>query len=143
VNISGTPGEADGVAPPGDAPRVVVVDDTAEVLELMVSVLADEGYAVVGCQDATRATATILQETPALVILDLRMAGVGDWQVLEELRAEPRTAAVPIIICSGAVEELRAAQAALKGRGCEILTKPFDIEVLIQRVERLIGPPGG
>ena len=88
--------------PTADAPKVVVVDDTAEVLELIVSVLADEGYAVVGCRDATRATATVLQETPALVILDLRMAGVDDWQVLAELRAEPRTAAVPIIICSGA-----------------------------------------
>jgi hypothetical protein len=49
------------------------------------------------------------------------MAGVGDWQVLDELRAKPKTADVPIITCSGAVEELRAAQDGLKNRGCEIL----------------------
>jgi CheY-like chemotaxis protein len=125
-----------------DVRKVVVVDDTPELLELIASVLTDEGYEVVACQDAVRAAATVVHEAPALVILDLRMAGVGDWQVLDELRADPRTVETPVIICSGAVDELRAAEPTLKARRCEILTKPFDIEVLVQRAKRLIGSHG-
>jgi CheY-like chemotaxis protein len=123
------------------ASKVVVVDDTAEVLELIVAVLMDEGYQVVPCKNGTTASAVVAREAPHLVILDLRMAGVGDWQVLEELRADPRTEQTPILLCPGAVDELRAAEDDLKARGCEILAKPFDIDMLVERVERMIGSP--
>ena len=113
-------------------PKIVVVEDTPEVLDVIATVLTDEGYEVVQCSDGTRAAETVIREAPALVILDLRMTGVDEWQVLDELRADPRTLYTPVIICSGAVDELRAAEAELNQRGCEVLAKPFDIGELVE-----------
>lgn len=121
---------------------VVVVDDTYEILELIEAVLLDEGYRVVLCQEPTRARERIVAEAPALVILDLRMAGVGEWEIVEQLRGDPRTAALPILMCSGAASELQAAEPRLRELGCEILVKPFDIDVLIEKAARLTGSAG-
>lgn len=119
--------------------KIVVVDDTTEVLELIEAVLVEEGYTVVLCRQPTQAVAVIAAESPRLVILDLRMAGVGEWEIVDALKADPALAPIPIIVCSGAVAELREAEARLRAQGCDVLPKPFDIDVLVQKVSRLIG----
>ena len=128
-------GHVDAANPAG---TIVVVDDTPELLDLIDSILTDEGYRVVPCRDATRAHETIGRERPDLVMLDLRMAGVAEWEVLEALKADRATADIPVIVCSGAVDELQAAEPRLRSLGCDILVKPFDIDDLLARVERAV-----
>ena len=117
---------------------VVVVEDTPELLDLIASILSDEGYRVVPCQQAALAHALIARERPDLVVLDLRMAGVAEWEILDALKADGATADIPVIVCSGAADELRAAEPRLRALGCDILLKPFDIDDLIARVERAV-----
>ena len=119
---------------------VVVVEDTPELLDLIASILSDEGYRVIPCQQAALAHALIARERPDLVMLDLRMAGVEEWEVLDALKGDEATAAIPVIVCSGAVDELQAAEPRLRALGCDILLKPFDIDDLIARVERAVQP---
>ena len=128
-------GQVDAATPVG---TVVVVDDTPELLDLIDSLLTDEGYRVVPCRDATRALETIARERPDLVMLDLRMSGVDEWEVLDALKADRATADIPVIVCSGAVDELQGAEERLRALGCDILIKPFDIDDLIARVERAV-----
>lgn len=123
------------------AGTIVVVDDTPELLDLLESLLTDEGYRVITCQQATRAHALIARERPDLVMLDLRMTGVAEWEVLDALKADDATADIPVIVCSGAVDELQAAAPRLRALGCDVLVKPFDINDLIQRVARAIRRP--
>ena len=123
------------------AGRIVVVDDTPELLDLLESLLTDEGYHVIPCQQGAQAHALIAREAPDLVMLDLRMAGVAEWEVLDALKADRSTADIPVIVCSGAVDELQAAESRLRALGCDILTKPFDIDDLYERVERAVGRP--
>jgi CheY-like chemotaxis protein len=125
-----------------NAEKIVVIDDTAEVLELVGILLTDEGYIVIPCQDARAALELVAEEQPALAIADLRMAGVERWELIDSLQADPRTAHVPVIVCSGAVTELRAAESRLRLRGGGILIKPFDIQELVALVHRLIVPRG-
>ena len=120
------------------AGTVVVVDDAPELLDLIASLLTDEGYRVFPCQEATRAHALVARERPDLVMLDLRMAGVAEWEVLDALKADPATAGIPVIVCSGAVEELQAAEPRLRSLGCDVLIKPFDIDDPIARVEQAV-----
>ena len=123
----------------GDGKKIVVVEDTPEILDLIATLLTDEGYQVIACSEAPLAVDTVAAERPALVIADLRMAGVERWELVEALQADPRTARTPIIVCSGAVAELQAAEARLQAAGSDVLTKPFDIDVLFQKVRHLTG----
>ena len=120
------------------AGRIVVVDDTPELLELIEALLTDEGYAVTLCQEGARARDVVAREQPDLVMLDLRMAGVSEWEVLDALKANDATAAIPVIVCSGAVDELQVAEPRLRAMGCDVLVKPFDIDDLLGLVERAV-----
>ena len=120
------------------AGTVVIVDDTPELLDLFAALLSDEGYRVVPCQDGTKAHALVAHERPDLVMLDLRMAGVSEWEVLDALKGDAATADIPVIVCSGAVDELQAAEPRLRALGCDILVKPFDIDDMLARVERAV-----
>ena len=118
--------------------KLVVIDDTPEILDLLTMVLSDEGYQVVCCQDARRALDTVVAERPALVILDLTMDGMKAWDLLDALLADPRTERTPFIVCSGAVQELMAAEARLQALGGDVLIKPFDLDLLLGKVRELI-----
>lgn len=118
--------------------KIVIIDDTADVLELVDILLTDEGYVVLACQDAGDALEMVAREQPALTIADLRMAGVQQWDLIDSLQNDPRTKRAPVIVCSGAVTDIRAAEARICERGGAILVKPFDITELIGLVQRLI-----
>jgi CheY-like chemotaxis protein len=118
---------------------VVVIDDAAEILALMEDLLTAEGFRVVPCQSAADAVDTVAAVRPALVIVDLRMAGVREWDLVDALIDDPRTGRTPIIVCSGAAAELRAAEERLGEQGVDVLEKPFDVDVLVSMVRTRIG----
>jgi DNA-binding response OmpR family regulator len=117
---------------------IVVVDDTPEILDLLSVVLADEGFEVICCDAANRAVDVIADASPALVIVDLTMDGVHSWALVDAFAANPRTRRTPFIVCSGAVQELRAAEDRIRELGGAVLAKPFDLDRLMQLVRGLI-----
>ena len=121
-----------------DQPKIVVVDDTPEILDLLSVVLADEGFDVTCCDDAHRAIDLVADAGPALVILDLNMAGVSTWGLVDALASNPRTSRTPFIVCSGAVQELRTAEDRIRELGGAVLAKPFDLDDLIRMVRDLM-----
>jgi CheY-like chemotaxis protein len=121
-----------------DLAKIVVIDDTPEVLDLLDILLSDEGFHVVRCQEAASAVDTVVATGPALVIADLKMAGVDRWELVDALMTDERTAHLPLIVCSGAVTELRTAEPRIQAHGGDVLIKPFDIQVLVGMVKRLI-----
>src|SRR3954454_20418217 len=110
--------------PAGDGETVVVIDDTTEILDLLAMFLSEEGFRAVACADAGVALDVVAAEQPALVIVDLRMAGVLGWGLIDALVADPRTGETPFLVCSGAVGELHAALNQIRQRRGEILEKP-------------------
>src|SRR4051794_19719623 len=99
--------------PPGAGETVVVIDDTTEILDLLSMFLSEEGFRAVACADPSVALDVVAAERPALVIVDLRMAGVESWGLIDALVADPRTGQTPFLVCSGAVVELHAAFARI------------------------------
>jgi len=126
-------------SPTGHGETIVVVDDTIEIRELLAEVLSLEGFRVVPCPDPLDALDTVVAERPALVIVDLTMAGVDGLAVVDQLAADPRTRATPFLICSGAVSEIHAVEAQIRSLGGDVLAKPFDLELLIRKVGTLTG----
>ena len=119
--------------------HILIVDDSVEYLNFMQLLLSGEGF-----QAEIAATTTVMQDQlrrsrPDLVISDVRMPGNGPFAVLDLLAADERTRHIPVLLCTGAVQEVDQVADRLKRDGIEVLFKPFDIEVLLECVSRLCG----
>lgn len=123
---------------------VAVVNDDPAFLDLMRELLEMEGYGSLIIQEARGAFDRLKEERPDLVVLDIRMGGDNEgWQIAECLTLDPETRPIPIILCSAAVDDLRRRDAWLQRHGVGALTKPFDLEDLLQAVRDALGgkPP--
>jgi signal transduction histidine kinase/ActR/RegA family two-component response regulator len=83
-----------------DDPAVVVIDDDRSSLDLMRAYLNGHGVRVVGTRDGAEGLATIRRLQPVAVLLDIRLPGIDGWQVLEQLRTDPQTRELPVVITS-------------------------------------------
>jgi AraC-like DNA-binding protein len=91
--------------PPGARGPVLIVDDDPQALALYGSLATSAlpGYPVHTVESGEAALALIAQETPSLVILDLFMPGIDGFMVLEQMRLQPRTRRVPVVVITGKV----------------------------------------
>lgn len=119
------------------AKTVQVVDDDRDFLDLLEAVLAPEGYRVVSCADPAQAYAEARRVHPDVLVVDLLMPVCSGWQIIEQVRADPTLAGLPIIVCTAALPELSQHAAALRQWNCHILLKPFELDELLSLVKRL------
>lgn len=117
--------------------QIAVVNDDTAYLELMHDLLeVEEGYTVSICKEAGGAYEFVKQSQPDLVILDIRVGHEENgWTILELLTLDPATRPIPVIVCSAAVNSLHEHDALLQQYDCEVLAKPFDLDVLLAKVK--------
>ncbi len=115
---------------------VLVVDDDADVREMVVLMLEDAGYRVVAAEDGHEALKRVAQEMPALILLDMRMPRMNGWEFVRAFR-DRHDHHAPIIVLTAAED---ARQRAADARAEGYLGKPFNLDELILIVERHIGP---
>ena len=121
--------------------HIAIINDDTAFLELMHDLLADEeGYQVSICKEADRAYEFIKTTRPDLVILDIRVnAEENGWLILNLLTLDPATRPIPVIVCSAAIHSLHEHETLLQQYDCEVLTKPFDLDALLSKVQDAIG----
>jgi CheY-like chemotaxis protein len=123
-------------------PSVLIVDDDADIVMMLVQVLQDEGYEV-RAAIGEEALAIAAADRPDVVLLDIMMPGMDGVEVCRRLRADPRTTAIPVIAMS-ASHRLRERASEMEVNG--LLAKPFDLDELLANIERLLRTrpdPGG
>jgi CheY-like chemotaxis protein len=122
--------------------RIAVIDDDAVFVDLMRDLLGvGEGYDVFSTPDWPRTLEFVREVRPDLIILDLMLGrSQTGWQLLELLREDPSSAGIPVILCSAAAPALRDCQEQGRvGSGAlEVVAKPFDLDELIEVVERML-----
>lgn len=124
------------------AQRILVINDTPEILELFQEILAEEGYEVVLYSYATQDTVEIERHHPDLIILDYIFGTEKlGWQLLQKLKMRPDTARIPIIICTAAIREVREIEGFLLAKGVTLVPKPFDIDDLLLAVKNALVQP--
>ncbi len=129
--VSVTP--AGNAAPgPEGRPRVLVVDDNADIRTYVTEVLAPH-YEVVTAVDGHTALATAREEVPDLVLSDVMMPGLDGFELLAELRRDPATLAIPVVLVSARGDEQSAAE-GLEAGADDYLAKPFGARELLARV---------
>jgi CheY-like chemotaxis protein len=119
-----------------DRPRVLVVDDSEVVRDLIAVNLELEGFDVITAADGEDALDMVKGMHPHVVTLDVMMPRLGGFETAERLRADPDTRHIPIVIVTG------RSQPADIGRGERLgveayLSKPFEPAELVEVVTRL------
>ena len=119
------------------ATDILVVDDEADIRELVSGILTDEGYAVRTAPDSASALSAIKARRPALVLLDIWMQGGGmDGLELLDLVKE-LDPDLPVIMISGH-GNIETAVSAIKRGAYEFLEKPFKSDRLLLVIERAL-----
>lgn len=118
-------------------PRVVVIDDETSVAEMTALALASQGFAVEFADSGTAGLKLVQDTLPDAVVCDVRMPGIDGEQVVERLRADPRTRRIPVLFLSGQCHLREVAQ------GDAFMEKPFQCKELAATVARLIAGRAG
>jgi two-component system nitrogen regulation response regulator NtrX len=115
--------------------EVLVVDDEADIRELVSGVLEDEGYAVRTAADSTQTLDAIEERRPSMVLLDVWLQGskLDGLQLLQEIKQRDPT--LPVLVISGH-GNLDTAVAAVREGAIDFIEKPFEAERLIYLVDR-------
>jgi DNA-binding response OmpR family regulator len=111
-------------------PRVLVVDDEPKYVYIMQLNLEDEGYEVLAAGDGQTAVELAASEEPDLIILDIRMPGLGGYEACQRIR---QFSAVPIIMLTALAGEAEKIKGLDLGAD-DYVTKPFSTDELLARV---------
>jgi len=113
--------------------KILVVDDEPSIVRLMEFILARQGHEMLAAVNGEEALQKIRTHKPDLILLDIMMPRIDGYEVARLLRADPETAALPIIMLSAKAQE----EDIRKGVGVgvdEYITKPFSPEHLVHVV---------
>lgn len=118
-------------------PRILLVEDNALNRDMLARRLARRGFAVILAKDGAEGMALAASEQPDLILMDMSLPVLDGWEVARRLRADPKTAALPIIaltahVMSGDRERALAA-------GCDDYdVKPVEFGRLLQKMDALL-----
>jgi DNA-binding response OmpR family regulator len=122
---------------PGSARRVLVVDDQPDIRLMCRVNLALEGYDVLEAVDGEVGLRAVFDELPDLVLLDVMMPGIDGWEVLQTLKADERTAHIPVILLTARVQREDEIRGWSLG-AADYLSKPFNPSTLTEVVNRTL-----
>ncbi len=117
-------------------PKVLVVEDDAEIRELVVELLEADGYATAQASNGREALDYLAQERPCLVLLDLMMPVMSGPELLEAIAEDAALSTVPIVVVSAVADH--GAVPGVK----RFLRKPVTSETLRETVQEFCGGPG-
>ena len=113
---------------------ILIVDDVPDNIRLLVNLLQVRGYRIRTAVNGRRALATIERQPPDLILLDIMMPEMSGFEVCGRLKADPRFATIPVIFIS-ALNEVFDKVTAFSVGGVDYITKPFQAEEVLARVD--------
>ncbi len=117
--------------------KILLVDDSTAVAQVVVPALKQAGYMAYHAPDANKGFAVLKRERIDLLLLDIDMPGISGLQMLQLLKQDEATARIPIIMFTVHEEEKLKVQ-GLKGGADDYIVKPFSGPELLARVEALL-----
>ena len=126
--------------------QILIIDDQNQLLSLMRRILEDEQYQVHILQNGNDAYSQMKALLPDLLILDLKLGGVSGQDVLKQLKKDPITAEIPVIVYTAAVLEAEEVAREIENdpvlyQKVNLIRKPFDLDDLLALVEQVVNEP--
>lgn len=118
-------------------PKVLIVDDELYILESVSYIVRSSGLQPIVAEDGEMGLVLAEKENPQLIILDVMLPKMTGLQLCEQLRKNPQTSRIPVIMLSARGQETDEIQGIQSGAN-EYMTKPFSPRRLKMRIEELI-----
>jgi DNA-binding response OmpR family regulator len=134
--MNDTARQAAAARPQASAPsrkKVLIVDDEKDIVDLVAYNLARNGYETITAANGNEALDSAIKNSPDLIILDLMVPGIDGTEVARRLKADSRTAKIPIVMLTAKSEETDVVVGLTLGAD-DYVTKPFSMKVLLARV---------
>ena len=119
--------------------NVIVVDDNADITEIVKMTLEDKGHQVICVHSGPELFARLGQQRPDIIFLDIMMPGMDGWEVLKQLRDNPDTASTPVVFLTAKGQNEDMLRGYKKG-GDFYIPKPFNGGQLLTAMNLLLGP---
>ncbi len=123
---------------PGE--RILCVEDEPEMVELLRLILGRKGYEVLGAYGGREALDLLETESVDLILLDLMMPEMDGWEVFRRLRANEKTAHIPVIVVTAKSQNIDRVLGLHIAKVDDYITKPFTPRELLDAVERVLHP---
>jgi DNA-binding response OmpR family regulator len=117
--------------------RVLVVDDEPNILLSLEFLMQQAGFEVATATDGETALQRVAEQPPDLILLDISLPGLSGFEVLEQLRAQPEHARLPIIMLTAHGREVEREKGLALGAD-DYITKPFSTRQLVEKVQALL-----
>jgi two-component system, chemotaxis family, response regulator PixH len=116
---------------------VLVVEDSITEMQLLRSYLQNAGLAVVSAKSGEEAQVKLTSQRPDLILLDVILPGQSGFELCRELKADPNTSKIPVVICSTKDTEVDKMWGNMLGANAYI-PKPVDLAELLKTIRQLI-----
>jgi PleD family two-component response regulator len=113
---------------------ILIVDDTPANLNVLSAILGKRGYRVRPAINGALALKAAQKAAPDLILLDVQMPGMNGYEVCRQLKSEEQTRHIPVVFIS-ALDDVLDKVEAFQAGGVDYITKPFQIEEVLARVE--------
>jgi two-component system phosphate regulon response regulator PhoB len=118
-------------------PRILIVEDEKDIVQVLEFALRQAGFETVSARDAGEAFSRIREKAPDAVILDLMLPDMPGTEICRQLKAAPRTAAVPVIMLTARGDEVDRVVGFELGAD-DYITKPFSVREVVLRVRAIL-----
>ena len=118
--------------------KILVVEDHPLNLELVTAVLEGAGHTVLEAKDGIGLPQRVQAELPDLILMDLQLPGIDGLTLIRQLKADPATRGIPILVMTAYSDPDTQAQ-ALKAGCAGYFSKPLNLEQLVQTIALLLG----
>jgi two-component system cell cycle response regulator DivK len=121
--------------------RILIIEDNFDNLFIYKTVLQHKGYTVLTADDGAEGLAVARAQHPDLILMDVSIPEIDGWQATSQLKADPETADIPVIILTAhalAADRERAGDSGADG----YIPKPADPMSVVAAIDRTLSEPG-
>jgi two-component system response regulator VicR len=117
---------------------IVYIEDDPEMLDLVELILNRHGFDVHGAHGGREGIDLVHQEHPDLILLDLMMPDLDGWDVYQQLKAEPDTKEVPVIVITAKTQSIDKVLGLHIAKVDDYISKPFRPQELLDSIEKVL-----
>lgn len=117
---------------------IVIVDDDAQVVKMLKTLFEKEEYRVYAVPDGKRGLEIIQTQKPDLVLLDVILPEMNGFDVLQQLKADPATEDIPVVMLTVKNQD-KEIQEAINLGAVDYITKPFHMGLVLRRIKTILG----
>lgn len=123
-----------------DGKLVLLVEDNPHNRKIFSGMLTHHGFRVREAETGEIALTSVVEQRPDLILMDLSIPGIDGWECTRRLKADPATAAIPIIALTA--HAMRGDEERARAAGCDgYLSKPISPKLVVEEVRKFLNLP--